>query len=248
MATCSHLSKAPITEALIDIRVELPEATDFQALSAFRDAVQDAYPTSRERRRGRAKVDFSQPGAPKIETESDDPDGYLCTSADGTQVVQARLDGFTFSRLKPYQTWERLRDTTRSLWESYRQIARPSAVTRIAVRYINRLELPRPFEDLREWVLTVPDLPPPLPQQLDGFFMKLNLPFQDPSGFVNLIQSLEPGEHKTCVPLIFDIDAFLPQHCDPADEDMWQCFEDLHTIKNGVFFDSITDKTKGLYE
>lgn len=248
MATCSHLSKAPITEALIDIRVELPEATDFQALSAFPDAVRDAYPTSRDRRRGRVQLDFSQAGAPKVQAESEHPDGYLCTSADGTQVVQARLDGFTFSRLKPYQTWEQLRDTTRSLWGSYRQIARPSAVTRIAVRYINRLELPLPFEDLREWVLTVPGLPPALPQELDGFFMKLNLPFQEPSGFVNLMQSLEPGEYKTSVPLIFDIDVFLPHRCDPADDEMWERFEDLRTIKNCVFFNSITDKTKGLYE
>ena len=33
-------------------------------------------------------------------------DGYVFTSADGKQVVQYRLDGFTFSRLRPYTRWE----------------------------------------------------------------------------------------------------------------------------------------------
>ena len=65
------------------------------------------------------------------------PDGYLFTSVDGRQVVQARLDGFTFSRLKPYDKWESLRDEARELWQHYVQIASPETVTRVALRYIN---------------------------------------------------------------------------------------------------------------
>ena len=247
MSSWPHLPKAPITEALIDIRVRLPADTSIGTLAAFRDAIRNDYPTCRERRRWRGKLHASDKGTLTVEADSEEPDGYLLTSADGRQVVQARLDGFTFSRLKPYQDWERLLDTARSLWAPYRQVVQPTLITRIALRYINRMELPLPL-DFKEWILTQPEVAPTLPQGLSGFFVRLNIPFEDPEGFVNLTQAVEPGEYSQHVPLIFDIDAFLPGRFDPDDDSMWDRFGDLQTIKNTVFFGSITDRTRKLYE
>ena len=247
MSEWPHLPKAPITEALIDIRARLPEATDLDQLTPFRDQVRSDYPTCRERQQWSGQLQFKGSEPPVVRAGSGRPDGYLLTSADGCQVVQARLDGFTFSRLKPYQTWTDLRDSARSLWQSYCQVAKPEQATRIAVRYINRLELPVPFKDFRDWVLTTPDVAPGLPQELAGFFFRLHIPFEKPHGFVNLIQALEPGEYTEHVPLIFDIDAFRPLQLDPSDDEIWRQMDDLRIIKNQVFFSSITDKLKELY-
>ncbi len=247
MSTWAHLPKAPITEALIDIRVRLPEGTHIQGLSPFRDEVRADYPTCRERRRGHVQLVFPKTEPPTIQVESNTPDGYLLTSADGREVVQVRLDGFTFSRLKPYQTWNQLRDAARALWNSYCRIAKPTLITRVAVRYINRLELPLPLSDFREWICIFPEIASTLPQGLAGFFLRVSIPFDKPRGFVNLTQAIEPGEHGRHVPLIFDIDTFLPDEFDPRDEAVWERFEDLRTIKNRVFFESITEKTKEMY-
>lgn len=242
MSQWQHLPKAPITEALIDIRVEVPDGTEVQSLSAFREEVCGDYPTCRERRKWHGQLVFRKTEAPAVQAAAEGPDGYLLTSKDGNQIVQARLDGFTFSRLKPYETWERLRGSARRLWKPYCHAAKPAAITRIAVRYVNRLELPIPIKDFREWTLTAPEIAPDLPQDLAGFFMRLNLSFEDPKGFVNITQTIEPGEYDECVPLIFDIDAFWPQRFDPDDEKAWHKLEDLRAIKNRVFFGSITDK------
>ena len=247
MSEWPHLPKAPISEALVDIRVVLPPATDIDHLKPFRDKVRDRYPTCRERHQWRGQLEFKAAEAPLVHAPSGHPDGYLLTSGDGCQVVQARLDGFTFSRLKPYQTWELLRDSARPLWEYYRQLAKPESVTRIAVRYINRLELPIPFKDFREWLLTVPEVAPNLPQGLAGFFFRLNIPFEEPHGFVNLTQALEAGDYARHAPLIFDIDTFRPVELDPGDEEIWRQLEELRVIKNRVFFESITDRLKELY-
>lgn len=248
MSEWPHLSKAPIAEALIDIRVELPDETDIERLSKFRDESRQSYPTCRERRKWQGQLQFSDREPPTVMAGSDAPDGYILTSADGTQVVQARLDGFTFSRLKPYQDWAHLRDSARDLWELYQQVACPSAITRIALRYINRLELPLPIKGLREWVLTVPDVPHEFPKGLAGFFTRLNIPFEKPRGFVNLVQAIEPGEYDETVPLILDIDVFSQERFEPSSEELWNRFEDLREIKNKVFFASITKKTKEAYQ
>lgn len=54
------------------------------------------------------------------------PDGFLLSSSDKLRIVQARLDGFTFSRLAPYETWERLRDEAKSAWRIRKRTYRSS--------------------------------------------------------------------------------------------------------------------------
>ena len=247
MPNWPHLRKAPITEALIDIRVRLPDDANLATLSRFRDEVKDAYPQCRERRKWHSHFTLSKTEPPVVETDSEGPDGYLFTSADGTKVVQARLDGFTFSRLKPYRDWADLREHARSLWQTYLDTVSPVAITRIAVRYINRIELALPFDDFREWILTCPEVAPKLPQLLAGFFFRVNIPFDDPKGQVYITQTVEPGDHTSHAPLIFDIDAFALEEFKPDDTGVWDRFEDLREIKNRVFFESITEKTKEMY-
>ncbi len=244
-----HLPKAPITEALIDIRVELPPGKGLADLSEVRDQLADQYPGCRERRRFHGKLSFKASDPPVMDVSQEGLDGYLMTSADGRQVVQARLDGFTFSRLRPYQNWEHLRSQAKSLWGTYHQALRPVRIVRIAVRYINRIEIPVPVGDLKEWLLTGPELAPGLPQSLADYFFKIHLPFNEPHGFVNITQKIdfEPKDAPNCVPLIFDIDAFLPIATDTSDEEVWARFEDLRSIKNRVFFESTTKKTLELF-
>src|SRR5207253_4384748 len=99
--------------------------------------------------------------------------GYTFTSSDGLQAFQSRLDGFTFSRLAPYNGWESFCSEARRLWNIYREVTQPQAVTRAAVRYINRLDLPLPIRDLKDYLRTVPEVSPDLPQGLSGYFMQL---------------------------------------------------------------------------
>lgn len=248
MADWPHLARAPITEALIDLRVKLSEGLGIEAIAPFRDRLSQRFPKCRERKKFSGQLVFSQAGQPTVCGTSGGPDGFLLTSADGIDVVQGRLDGFTFSRLKPYRDWTHIRDSARSCWEVYRDCLQPAMVTRIAVRYINRLDLPLPLGDFRDWLRTVPEVSPALPQGLAGFFLKLQIPFTEPKGMVNLIQVLEVGDYQERLPLIFDIDAFVPEQVDPGDEAIWKRLEDLREIKNQIFFGSITASTLELYK
>ncbi len=247
MPTWPHLPNAPIAEALIDIRVELPDSVNLDTLARFHDGLEDRYPNRRERYQWATKLEVKGGETPSIEAPSGGVDGYFFDSADAKQIAQARLDGFTFSRLKPYQTWNQLKTEAADLWEHYRTAAQPRAITRIAVRYINRIELPKPISNLRCWILTAPEVPATLPQGLAGFVMRLAIPFEDPDARAIITETIDTDSPPDRIALILDIDVFRDDRMECEAPDLWAQFEQLRAVKNRVFFESITRATEELF-
>jgi uncharacterized protein (TIGR04255 family) len=239
---------APITEALLDIRVTLPGDTTLEQLATFHEAVKEIYPTKRERIAWEGGFEIKE-GYPRVFEPRGGPDGYMFSSSDGKQIVQARLDGFTFNRLKPYDRWETFRDQTLHLWQIYVQIAGPLRITRAALRYINRIEIPLPMRDFKDYIRTLPEIAPGLPQGLERYVMQLYIPVLEVPAMAIVTQRQDPvPEASTVVPLIFDIDVIHPHPLDVNSGEVWEIFEKLHDLKNDIFFKSITDKAKHLFQ
>ena len=130
---------APIKEALIDIRVELPLDVALETLESVHDQVKGLYPEKKKRVHVQGQFSAGDEiGAAATQTVV----GFAFSTENGKQIFQARRDGFTFSRLRPYANWNELRDEGRRLWEIYRGMARPRKITRVAVRYINQIDIP----------------------------------------------------------------------------------------------------------
>jgi len=245
-----HLSRAPIQEALIDVRVRFSQRMALETLAKFADQVRDAYPTSGTRETWQGGFHLRVGERPMVAEPEGGPDGYISTSADQRQVVQARVDGFTFSRLREYQDWDQLRKEAKRLWDVYRQITSPDSVTRVAVRYINQIKLPAPVQSLGEWLRTGPDVSPLLPRELAGFYMRLEIPFPQANARAILTQALLTKEiaPQERIPILLDIDVFRTGEFAPESESIWDALEDLRAIKNEVFFGSITKRTQELLQ
>lgn len=249
MPSYQTFTNAPITEALLDIQVSWQKPVDFRALEPFCEAIAANYPNRRFRKEFRAQFSVSDEGDAVATGPEGGIVGYLLTSADGSQIAQARVNGFSFSRLRPYQDWERFRSEASRLWDSYLSLTQPDSIEQIALRYINRLELPLPFGDFREYVRTAPDIAPGLPQSLSHFLMQLQIPSPAHDAIAIVTETMEaPIGDETSLPFILDIDAVRTGKLDPRDEALWDRFEKLHDLKNEVFFHSITDKAKELFE
>ncbi|MCG3137864.1 MAG: hypothetical protein HJJLKODD_01719 [Phycisphaerae bacterium] len=245
-----HLENAPIREALIDIRVELPPAANLDSLQPIRDSLREQYPNSRDRISLQYLARIFGDKAIESHTESQQV-GYILESADKTQVVQVRLDGFTFSRLKPYQNWEQLKREARQQWQVYFNTLNPVRVVRVAVRYINELNFDLPVSDLGKWILTTPTIAPGLPNEMAGYFTKLMMEFKAEGCNAIITQSIDPGQVRESVPINFDIDVFKFHEYKPDSEDserIWEDLEILHDVKNDIFFNSITEETKRKYQ
>jgi uncharacterized protein (TIGR04255 family) len=150
-------------------------------------------------------------------------------------------------RLAPYESWESFRDEARRLWDIYYRVARPRKVVRVAVRYINRLDLPLPVLEMKDYLRTSPEVSPDLPQRLAGFFMQLIIPQEDIKATLPLRETTGEPPAPDVASVILDVDVFRTDDL-PSDEDgVWGVVEDLGRRSRQVFEACITEKTRELF-
>ena len=239
-----HYAHPPIKEALIDIRVALPPEVGIETLLEIHSVVKEDYPTAKKRFFAEWTV---SPGLELAPASRHEHRGYAFYSADGHYVLQARLDGFTFSRLAPYVSWEDLRETARRYWTLFERIARPTRIERVAVRFINQIDIPSQSANIDEYFLTAPKISSLLPQELSQFLMQAHLPQPEIDGLAVLTQTMVvPPPVENCVSVILDVEIFAQrQHMSPAAA--WDLLDELRLRKNALFEASITDKARELF-
>lgn len=240
------LSKAPITEAVLDIRVKIREGLLVDHLNSIYNSVSGQYPDKKERHKWEGKLEFKKGVAP-ISTTAEEIDGYMFYSADQKQILQARLDGFTFSRLRPYETWESFRDEANRLWQIYRDVVSPE-ITRVALRYINKMEIPLTSKNLSDHLSAAPIVPNNLPQGVSSFLTRVIIHAPEIDASAIITQAMEQIVRPNILPIILDIDVFRQISLVISEEDIWETFEKLRHFKNKIFFKSITEKTEELFK
>jgi len=243
-----HYSRAPITEAILDLKVILPDDFPVEKFLEIHEYVRDRFPTSQPIHIGSFLVQ-SGPDTPDLQVDANRRhSGFLFRSKDNRRIFQATLQGFTFNRLAPYESWEEFNNDARSLWEIYKSICKPEFVTRAAIRYINQLNIPTQGPtDLRTYLKTAPEISSDFPQQtMSSFFMQLQLPQEDLNCMLIINENLAPTTTPDLISVILDIDLFRQQVWQSDDEDIWRFLEQLRQRKNEIFKASITEKTEEL--
>ncbi|MBI3982871.1 MAG: TIGR04255 family protein [Gemmatimonadetes bacterium] len=248
MARVRHLSRAPITEALIDLRAGLPENFSVERLAEVRDSISARYPIVEEQRLFKTTLEF-QPSRQASPANSElGLNGYLFKSGDRLTVAQFRRDGFTLNRLKPYTSWGELYPEARTLWGRYADVAGIQDFTRLATRFINHLKVPAaPVPDFERYLTSIP-APPGTPQTRDGFLSRVES--RDPTTDLRAIvtQATEPAAEPGMMTIILDIDVYKPGSFRSNDPVLDEIFEALHVMKNAIFFGAITETTAEEYE
>ncbi|MCF4966579.1 TIGR04255 family protein [Nostoc sp. CMAA1605] len=243
MQAQKHYSRAPITEALIDIQVQLPQEVKLDVLAQVYSSIQAEYPKREEILVFQGQMIA---GASVGATASQSQIGYRFFSDDQKQIIQVRLDGLTFSRLAPYDCWERFRDEAKRLWSIYQSLTNPVVITRLALRYINRLDIPLPVSDLNNYLRTFPEVSSDLPQGLSGYFMQLQIPQEQLPTILVLNQALVPPPTQNFISILLDLDLFLEQDIPQDEIEFWEVLEKMHEQKNKAFEACITEHTREL--
>jgi uncharacterized protein (TIGR04255 family) len=247
MAPNRHYPHAPITEALIDFRVAYPQGISLEKLKRFGAEVRGQYPNESPRDIVQGQIDFSMSNPHSQSSRS--TVGYIFHSGDRRQAVQARLDGFTFSRFAPYQDWHHLIDETRRLWTVFVKLLEPTAVLRVAVRYINQINLPLKEGTLtfEHYLRTFPGMDMDDKVLLEQFFLRLVMPQEDLSAQLILTEALLPQQGAS-LGVILDIDLFRENlSLEVQSNEIWDMLERYRARKNKYFEASITDATREMF-
>jgi len=243
MAKFRILKNPPITEAVIDFLVKPSQSFDIKQIEALKNELKDIYPKTEEMRQQKINIDIKAGGAVKSEN---DFIGYLVRSADEKNVAQFKRDGFTFSRLRPYTSWEKVYSEAKKLWGLYVSKTSPEMVTRIATRYINHFSVPAQAMAFKDYLEAPPVVPEGLPTTLSSFLTRIVIRDNENNLETNFIQALEPrGASPT---FIIDIDVFENKQVRTDDQIVWERLTKFRGVKNNIFFKAITEKTAQLFE
>ena len=248
MAAIRHLSKAPITEAIIDFRATLPETYRVESLRAAGKKIQNDYPTIEEQRsfEGQFKINMKDGELLKPVSSRGGLRGFLFRSADRIRIAQFRIDGFTFNRLSPYSNWIDIRNEALRLWDVYRHVSAPDRLERIALRYLNRITIP-PRGSLKTYLAVEPPRIPGVPSHLGSFLLRLGT-FDPETHYVsNVTLALEHDADPTRSLIILDIEVYTTRGLGLLGEDLVPILERLHAMKNEIFFGTITEQTARMY-
>jgi len=238
-----HLSRAPITEALLDLRVALPAERGLSEITAaFGAAVAAEYPERSPIQQLQAQLAFGDSGGGAL--TSAQHIGDIFWTSDKKRAVQARLDGFSVNQVGAYKDWETIVADAQRHWKAYVAAAKPEKVVRCAARFINRIEVPV-GDDLKKHLLTFPEVGTALPPLLDEYSFRCILPFDDGrrAAITQATVASDGGTSSTSRALLLDIEAFSDREFAPESADLWAEFDELRKIKNACFFDSLQPAT-----
>lgn len=235
----------PVVEALIDIQVESAAKVDPAELARVHAGEEERYPLRETMMTSSAAVDLATGTQIRASQELI---GYRLVSSGRNKMVQLRTNGFTVNRLPPYERWEEMRDEAKRLWPKYAKAVRSGTVKRIAVRYINRIDLPGPKGDMTQYFRVYPELPAELPHQVTGFVMRLEIPQTHPPGATLVLsQGRVESPRPEVVSILLDLDLFLQVNLPLDSDELWPVMERLHERENDLFEGFITPSTQEIF-
>ncbi len=248
MPEICRLANAPITEALFDIRVKANSKFEPSEFSILKTKLKDQYPEVQETFSKSFQFKIEPRDDVKTEVKHHGIHGYLFKSEEEKQIVQYRIDGFTLNKLKPYTNWKSLLPQVIEYWNLYNEIAKPEAITRIAVRYINHIPIHLDHVNFDDYLSFAPKVPDNLPQSISNFFYRVTILDENHRIAAHVIQTYKRLPNSQGIQIILDIDAHKNIQEEYNNEQIISTFDQLREFKNMIFFNYITDKTKDLFK
>jgi uncharacterized protein (TIGR04255 family) len=239
-----HLNNAPIVEAVIDFRVFREPVVSPDTFAGLTPSIGQKYSAVQAIRSFEARFGIE---SGKITDPAHRTADFGWRYQAGTEVAQFRVDGFTFSKLEPYTTWEEVSDEAFRLWEVYLRLAKPAQLSRIAVRYINRIRVSG-SRSINDFLEAPPMLPPPIPSVMKDFLTRVHVADEPRGSAAVIVQALEPQFDPNVMSLLLDIDAYHELSTDPTESELRALFQQLRELKNEIFYASITERSAEMYQ
>jgi uncharacterized protein (TIGR04255 family) len=235
-----HLSKAPIVEAVIEIRFVPSVKWDETSLqNKLKQRLPD-YPKIETVRQARYQLTIGKQNNPPVEDLG--CVGLKLHSNNNLHIAQFNKEAFVFSRLKPYEDWGQLSGEALRLLVIYCELLKPKEVTRIGLRFINRIAVKQEKIELADYYKYPPEPLKELDWMLAGYLHHDVMQVPETAYRVNLIKTVQnvlAGE----IGLILDIDVFTQKEPFEYNElHIKKCLEEMRWVKNKVFFCSLIDK------
>ena len=239
-----HLSNPPIAEAVFEVRarVGVPWARD-DFLPVLIKAVPD-YTKITAEHGIENRVDTGSDDGGEIKVSSDIGVVWQGLNAESTlkpQSVRFARDLFSFSRLSPYEDFDKFSNEGLRLLQIFKDTTLPGDIQRIALRFVNRIEIP-PKTRLRHILTAPPREKSGLKLPLAAFFHNDTLTVPGHPYAVSVIRTIQsyPETQNRRPAVILDLTVFTINSLPFALDSVRLHLQNMRWLKNKLFFGNIT--------
>ena len=250
--SASHfkLLHPPIVEAVLDVDCDMSPTFDLAALEqTAREAFGERYPKFRTQFLEEHQIE-QKAGQPVQFSARRRLQAFQFLQEDEKQLVQVRMQGFSFNRLAPYTNLDDYLPEVERAWGLFASIASPVQIRVVRLRYINRILLPlaNGRVDLEDYLKVGPRLPDEDRLRFAGFLNQYSAVEMDTGLQVNVVLTSQPPESDK-IPIIFDISVASAETAEPED---WAWLsaktQSLRHLKNGIFRNTLTEQCLNLFQ
>jgi len=245
----SVYERPPITEAVIGITFESP--IDSKILDSVNKKYIKYYPQCQlvTNYRLNVKIDEQndQRNQPTVNSEQDR--GYRLSSKDMTQLLLVWPSNLTISQLAPYSGWDDLFVRFTRDWKKWKRFAGHKKISRIGVRYINRIDIPSSgtLIEYEHYLHIYPKLPDSF-SPLNSYNVQCILPVENIGCQIRLNSSVVPSPILNHASFIIDQDIFIDSNAPQKDDEIFELLNLIRNEKNRVFESCISDRARRLFQ
>ena len=128
------------------------------------------------------------------------------------------------------------------MWQLHTELAQPTEVQRLGLRFINRIAVPQEGLRLEDYLEAPPKAPQGMDLPLAGFLHQDTLTVSGYPYGITFTQTVQPPQAPETGGLILDIDVFTTQPLNLDEDKLDRHLSEMRWLKNKVFFGSITRK------
>lgn len=235
----------PITEAVIEICFDKPlESAQLEKISS---KFSSNYPDQQIVTNLEVAVgtDTNEQGALRVKQAN----GYRRSSSDMTQLMVLWESKFIISQLAPYPGWAAFFTRFDRDWKKWKKVAGHRKITRIGVRYINRIDIPSPeaFAEHEEYLNIYPRIPNNI-GLLNEYAVQAQFTIAEIKSKLTLNSAVVESPLLGYISIVVDQDIARDTATPQSDEEIYKLLNDIRAKKNSVFEDCITNRSRELFQ
>ena len=239
--------KPPITEAVIEIRfAEVFESSELE--KAVRQ-IKSGYSHDEQVRNIGFSVGVSPEGP--VQTSVAEQSGRRMSSDDLTQIAVLWPSIFSVSQLAPYPGWDSFFERFTRDWIRWKRAMNYRKITRVGVRFINRLDIPVASADMAavdeaDYLNVYPKLPSSL-RPAASYAVQAQVSLPDIGCGLMINSGVVPAPLIRSKSYLLDLDVAKDADPPQTDELIYELLNLIRDKKNQIFEECVTDRAKEIF-
>ena len=239
----------PVVEALCEVYFQ-GSRWDPTIPGIFYERVRDRYPDKAERPGFQIELSV----APEVPAARAQQLGTrsLFSRSDHSQQLQLERDLLIINQLRPYPGFEEWKPIVTEAISLYKELAKPAGVSKIGMRYINRIEIPHQIFEMEDYFHLFVEIPEDLGAAHSTFMTRVVIPgvrgeIRSGHQLVVTLGSAPPQSEGSATLLLdlYDLTELASEGQVGAVE---RHLDDAHQRIERAFESIITDSTRRLFE